>query len=67
MRPEFQRDLWSLGVCSAALPAFMLCNVLHKAGLPARDVVGVAVTFAIATGLIVFIAEVLSRVGRPKA
>ena len=67
MRPEFQRDLWSLGFCSAALPAFMLSNVLHKAGLPGRDIAGVAITFAIALALIVFIAEVLARLGRPKA
>jgi hypothetical protein len=67
MQPEFQRDLWSLVFCSAALPAFMLSNVLHKAGLPGRGVAGVAITFTIALALIVYIAEVLARAGRPKA
>src|SRR5262245_44970562 len=67
MRPEFQRDVWSLGFCSAALAAVLLSNVLHKAGLPGRDVIGVAITFAIAIGLTVLIAEVLGRLGWPNA
>jgi hypothetical protein len=64
MRPEFQRDIWSLGIGAAALAAVMLSGVLHKAGAPARDVIGVAITFAIATGLTLMIAELLDRLSR---
>jgi hypothetical protein len=64
MRPEFQRDLWSLAIGAAALAAVLLSSVLHKAGVPGRDVVGVAITFAIATGLTLMIAELLDRLGR---
>ena len=64
MRPEFQRDLWSLAVGIAALAAVMLSGALHKAGVPGRDVIGVAITFAVATGLTLMIGELLDRLGR---
>ncbi|MBV8792628.1 MAG: hypothetical protein JO237_11335 [Pseudolabrys sp.] len=64
MRPEFQRDLWSLAVGCAALAAVMLSGALHKAGVPGRDVIGVAITFAVATALTLMIAELLDRLSR---
>ena len=64
MRPEFQRDLWSVAIGFAALAAVMLSGALHKAGVPGRDVIGVAITFAVATGLTLMIAELLDRLGR---
>ncbi len=66
MRPEFQRDHWSLAIGIAALAAAMLSGALHKAGVPGRDVIGVAMTFAIATGLTIAIAEFIERLGRLK-
>jgi hypothetical protein len=64
MRPEFQRDLWSLAIGAAALAAVLLSSALHKAGAPGREVIGVAITFAIATGLTLMIAELLDRLGQ---
>jgi hypothetical protein len=64
MRPEFQRDLWSLAIGSAALAAVMLSGALHKAGVPGRDVIGVAIMFAVATGLTLGIAELVDRLSR---
>ncbi len=42
----------------------MLSGALHKAGVPGRDVIGVAITFAVATGLTLMIGELLDRLGR---
>ncbi len=67
MRPEFQRDLWSLAIGTAALAAVMLSAALHKAGLPGRDVIGVAMTFAVATGLTLGISQLIDRLSRQKS
>jgi hypothetical protein len=63
MRPEFQRDLWGLAIGSAALAAVVLSGALHKAGVPGRDVIGVAITFAVATSFTLGIGELLDRLG----
>ena len=64
MRPEFQRDLWSLAIGSAALAAVILSGTLHEVGAPDRDVIGVAITLAVATGLTLGIGELLDRLSR---
>ncbi len=64
MRPEFQRDLWSLAIGSAALAAVILSGALHKAGVPGRDVIGGAISFAVAIGLTLGIGELLDRLSR---
>jgi hypothetical protein len=66
MRPEFQRDLWSLAIGTAALAAVMLSAALHRAGVPGRAIIGVAVSVAVATGLTLGISELIDRLGRQK-